>query len=193
MVTDCFRLSAEVRFMKYMRTALSVLCVLLCLAAAAFAAPPDEEGELSVIEELAMLRGLVFERAFYSVIIPAQEASVAMSKLAVRGTKDLELAKWAAEAARTHSEEVIAARKAAEKLGGIEQRLYGIERREMNALMGQIATDSTYAEHIARCFKWTIEAARLAVGRTDDAALLYMAEKIIRDRTRLLDDMQNWK
>gem|GEM_PF-3910508 len=179
--------------MKRTRIALSVLCASLCLVAAVFAASSGEEGELSVIEELAMLRGLVFERAFYSVIIPAQEASVAMSKLAVRGTKDLELAKWAAEAARRHSEEVIAARKAAEKLGGIEQRLYGIERREMNALMGQIATDGTYAEHIARCFELTIEAARLAVGRTDNEALLRAAEEIIRDRTRLLDDMQKWK
>lgn len=155
-----------------------------------FASPAA--GEETSLDGLSSLRGAAFERAFYSEELPYHEAAVAMSRLAISRTKDPSIGKWAEEIVRTLTAEVGEIRMEAEKRGGVDRRLYAAAREESDVMMRQSFSDRRYAEQIIRCFGLAIERAELAPGRTEDARLLELAWRIVRERSRLRGEFEVW-
>lgn len=168
-----------------------VLCVIMLLMLPSFAAGVPA-GEATALSRLSAFRGPAFDRAFYSEALPLHEITVAMSRLAISKTKDPSIWKWADESIRTLTAEIEEMRLEVEKCGGVDMRLYAMTREEASTMMREVFSARRYIEQMIRCSELTIETAKLAPGRTEDARLLELAGRIIHGRSRMLEEFKAW-
>ena len=146
------------------------------------------------------LKGKEFESMFLKHMIHHHQSGVAMAELAARNTKRAELNKMGRDIIAAQKVEIDQMtgwlKKDGESAGSMEQ-MPGMEKmmKEMEDLKKAKDTefDKMFLTMMSEHHKGAVAMSKLVAHRTDRAELKQLANKIIKDQTREIEQMKGWE
>ena len=146
------------------------------------------------------LKGKEFESMFLKHMIHHHQSGVAMAELAASNTKRAELNKMGRDIIAAQKAEIDQMtgwlKKNGESAGSMEQ-MPGMEKmmKEMEDLKKAKDTefDKMFLTMMSEHHKGAVAMSKLVAHRTDRAELKQLANKIIKDQTREIEQMKGWE
>ena len=160
----------------------------------------EKHGNDPMTESLRALKGKEFEVAFLKDMIHHHQSAVDMAELATRNTKRAELNKMGRDIIAAQKAEIDQMtgwlKKDGESAGSMEQ-MPGMEKmmKEMEDLKKakDAEFDKMFLAMMSEHHKGAIMMSKLVGDRTDRAELKQLANKIIKDQTREIEQMKGWE
>jgi uncharacterized protein (DUF305 family) len=149
-----------------------------------------------IMQDLRSLSGTAFDRAFFSMMIPHHQSAMEMSRAALPRLRDPLVKVWAQTIIDEQQKEIAQMQDELRRLGGVDTARQNRMRQAMmgmsQMMMAAPNPDQMFLEMMIPHHGSANEMANLALQRSNDEAVLGMAQGIIMSQADQMHDFKDW-